>query len=172
MRTRTRGFTLIEMLAVVAILALLVTMLVPSLNLAGRVSRRSACAARLHGVGRALRMYLNESDEVMPVAAAMPSLELTDEPRIVDVLADQLGNPEIMLCPADPQERFFRAEGSSYQYVTMHGGRRGDQAFLTQRFGQAATPVMHDYEPFHGEAGTPGSMNYLFADLHVGDLAD
>ena len=31
--------------------------------------------------------------------------------------------------------------------------------------------IMHDYEPFHGPAGTAGSENYLFAtDFHVGDL--
>jgi prepilin-type processing-associated H-X9-DG protein len=29
---------------------------------------------------------------------------------------------------------------------------------------------MYDYEPFHGQAGESGSTNYLFADLHVGDL--
>ncbi len=32
--------------------------------------------------------------------------------------------------------------------------------------------ILTNYEPFHGAAGSLDSMNYLFADMHVGDLAD
>lgn len=118
-----------------------------------------------------LHMYLGDSGGFMPVAAALPSAGLTDEPRICDVLANNTDSQEIFRCPADRERTYFETEGSSYEYMTLHGGRRVEESFLTKRFGEPFTPVMHDYEAFHGEAGTPGAMNYLFADGHVGDLA-
>ena len=30
-------------------------------------------------------------------------------------------------------------------------------------------PLVEEYEPFHGPAGAAGSINRLFADLHVDD---
>ena len=115
-------------------------------------------------------MYLNESNDIMPVAAAMPSLNLNSEPRIVDALGPHLDDPKALQCPADTEKNFYESEGSSYQYNTMLGGRKVDDTFLAGHLGEDKTPVMHDYEPFHGPAGKAGSMNYLFADLHVGDL--
>lgn len=52
----------------------------------------------------------------------------------------------------------------------MLGGRQVSESFLTRRWGVDRTPVMYDYEPFHGPAGTVGAANYLFADGHVGDM--
>jgi prepilin-type processing-associated H-X9-DG protein len=115
-------------------------------------------------------MYLNGNDQIMPLAASMPSLKLTDEPRIADVLAPYLNNEKALQCPSDNDRNFFESEGSSYQYNTVLGGQAVGKDFMTQRLGPSRMPVMHDYEPFHGPAGQKGSTNYLFADLHVGDL--
>lgn len=52
-----RAFTLIEVLVVVAIIALLVAILLPSLTQARALSQRSACAANVHQIGIALNMY-------------------------------------------------------------------------------------------------------------------
>jgi prepilin-type N-terminal cleavage/methylation domain-containing protein/prepilin-type processing-associated H-X9-DG protein len=168
--THASAFTLVELLVVVAVLALLVTLTVPSYNAVRAIAETVKCRAHLRGAGIALRMYLDENEEIMPVAAAMPSLDLNDEPRIVDVLGRQLGSPDLLRCPSD--KRYYKSEGSSYQYNTNLGGRQVKDSFLTRRWGEDKVPVMHDYEPFHGEPDTPGAMNYLFADCHVGDLVD
>jgi prepilin-type N-terminal cleavage/methylation domain-containing protein len=165
-----KAFTLIELLVVVGIIGLLVSILVPSLTKAVGLGRRARCAANLRAVGVGFRMYLNDSDEIMPVASAMPSLALNDDPRICDVLEPYLGGAETLHCPADREKDFFASEGSSYQYHVSHGGRKVSDSFLTKRFGEAKTPVMYDYEPFHGPPGAPGSASYLFADMHVGDM--
>lgn len=164
------AFTLIELLVVISIIALLMGILVPVVGRARTAARRGACAAHLHAVGVAFQMYLNDSKDVMPAAAAMPSLNLTSDPPIAEVLSPHLGKPEVLRCPADPDEKYFRREGSSYEYHTMLGGRKVSESFLTRRWGVDRTPVMYDYEPFHGPAGTAGAANYLFADGHVGDM--
>jgi prepilin-type processing-associated H-X9-DG protein len=115
-------------------------------------------------------MYLNKSDDLMPVAAQLPSENLNNDPRIVDVLAPEIDNAtNVFKCPSD-DKGYFQNEGSSYEYNSMLSGRKLEKVFLAKRIGPANTPVMYDYETFHGKAGTPGAMNYLFLDGHVGDL--
>ncbi|MGC9454094.1 MAG: type II secretion system protein [Phycisphaerae bacterium] len=164
------AFTLVELLVVISIIALLMGILVPVVSSARTAARRGACAAHLHAVGVGFQMYLNGSKDIMPVAAQMPSLNLNEDPPIAEVLRPHLSSPEALLCPADPDRKYFQREGSSYEYHSMLGGQKVSESFLTRRWGEDRTPVMHDYETFHGPPGTPGAANYLFADGHVGDL--
>ncbi len=66
-RSTTRlGFTLVELLVVVAIIALLIAMLLPALSKAKAVAVRVNCAAQLRGVGLAIRMYVEDNQQWMP----------------------------------------------------------------------------------------------------------
>ena len=58
---RWPGFTLIELLVVVAIISLLVSILIPSLQHARELARRSLCMSNLHHIGVAMHMYANEN---------------------------------------------------------------------------------------------------------------
>jgi len=165
-----RAFTLVELLTVISIIALLAGLVLPSFQGALEAGRRTRCVTNLHAVGLGMKMYLHDSDDVMPVAAQMPSLGLNDYPRIVDVLAECLSDPEVLRCPSDPQAKYFRAEGSSYEYNSMLGGRRLSDSHFVRRFGEHKVPMMYDYEPFHGKAGKVGATNCLYADGHVDDL--
>jgi prepilin-type N-terminal cleavage/methylation domain-containing protein len=172
------AFSLVELLVVIALIGLLTGILYPSLSRATQLGRGVYCANNLKGCGLAIRMYLNESNDVMPIAAAMPSLQLNDDPAIADVLKPYLDSPELLRCPADAGsgreggQSYFQTEASSYEYSTMLGGRTVGDDFLTKRFGESQSPVMHDYRPFHGRPGRPGAMNYLFVDGTVGDLGN
>ncbi|HMN41806.1 MAG TPA: type II secretion system protein [Phycisphaerales bacterium] len=68
---RTGGFTLIELLVVIAIVALLVAILLPALGAARASSRATVCASRLHQLGIALSMYMNDFDNTLPQATTM-----------------------------------------------------------------------------------------------------
>ena len=93
------GFTLVELLVVMGIIALLAGLGLPALLHAKRVAYRASCASNLRGVGFAFRMYLQEHNDIMPVAASMPSLQLNDDPRIADVLSSYLESEEGLRCP-------------------------------------------------------------------------
>ena len=61
------AFTLIELLVVVAIIALLISILLPSLGVAREQAKRTTCAANLHGIQRAFILYAEENSNVMPI---------------------------------------------------------------------------------------------------------
>lgn len=60
-RAARTGFTLIEVLVVVAIIALLVSILLPSLSRAKEQARRAVCAGRLHNMGVAVLSYAHSN---------------------------------------------------------------------------------------------------------------
>ncbi len=167
---RRHAFTIIELLVVVAIIALLAGLILPVMSGARAAARATQCKSNLHSISMALRIYLNQNRDYMPYAAQMPSENLNDLPRIADVLGRHLDDDAVFRCPSDTERKYYETEGSSYEYRRMLAGRRVSETFLTRRWGEAKTPVMHDYEPFHGPPGEAGSSNYLFADGHVGDL--
>ena len=67
------GFTLVELLVVISIIALLIAILLPSLRRARRQGRATVCLSRLHTLGQGLTMYaLDHNDALLP--SRMPNL--------------------------------------------------------------------------------------------------
>ena len=63
-----RGFTLVELLSVLAILAILIGLLIPLLVTARRDARRVTCLSNLHQLGIAVGMYVHDADSLYPWA--------------------------------------------------------------------------------------------------------
>lgn len=60
------GFTLIELLVVVSIIALLVAILLPSLNSARKSSQAAVCTAHLNGAGKAMQLWAVDNNGKFP----------------------------------------------------------------------------------------------------------
>lgn len=187
-------FTLIELLAVVGIIGVLAGLLIPALKKAQESARSTSCRNNLHGVGTAFQMYLQESKDIMPNAAQMPSLNLNTDPPIRTLLEGKISTAKALKCPSDfpggkyyvvsdtddgystsegsnSQTSYFdRESGSSYEYNSMLGGRQLKDMSRIRRWGETKVWVMKDYAAFHGKPGALGACNFLFSDWHAGDI--
>jgi len=67
---RPRAFTLVELLVVIGIIALLVSILLPTLNRAREAARRTACLANLRSIGQLCTMYANLNKGAIPIGVS------------------------------------------------------------------------------------------------------
>lgn len=133
------GFTLIEVLVVIAILALLIGILLPALSQARHQARRAACAANLRQIGVAIHLYADDFEGSIPFGpsgrpvtgsnfytvtgnvTSLLSLEDGDPVGLGLLLKDYLAQqPMVMFCPgadqpSEAQEQLARVEQSQAQ---------------------------------------------------------
>jgi prepilin-type N-terminal cleavage/methylation domain-containing protein len=71
---RGRGFTLVELLVVIGIIALLISILLPALNKAREQANATKCASNMRQLYMYLAMYVGENKNFLP---ALPALQCT-----------------------------------------------------------------------------------------------
>jgi len=85
---RQRGFTLIEVVTVLAILGVLMALLLPHTVNARGYARQAPCMNNLHQIGLAFSMYLSDYGRWPP--------------DVADLAVAGYVTPELLVCPADP----------------------------------------------------------------------
>ncbi len=95
------AFTLVELLVVVAIIALLISILLPSLTRAKEQARTVVCKTNLRGLGLANRQYNNENNDWFVASCAYGGDPPTWDSRLLPWY-EAFG---MLFCPSDRLER-------------------------------------------------------------------
>ncbi len=106
---RRVGFTLVELLVVVAIIALLVSILLPSLGKAKEQARIVSCMSNLKGLGLSYTFYAAENNDWYPAASAYGGVIYGDgagsEYAWDTILYPYYQNIDMIRCPSDNLDR-------------------------------------------------------------------
>jgi prepilin-type N-terminal cleavage/methylation domain-containing protein/prepilin-type processing-associated H-X9-DG protein len=135
---RAAGFTLIELMVVVAIIAILASILLPAIARSKEKGRQISCLNNMRQIGIAFRLYHGDADDVFPA----PGSKQRYGPQPEDWIWWQYGrnitnssiaryldgfNPKIFTCPADRDAFDLQGKGplpdSPYRYsysLTSH----------------------------------------------------
>lgn len=153
-----RGFTLMEMLVVLAIIAALAGIGIPVGRGFVARSREAACLDQLRNLGFGLEGYLQDHQGRLPVLEAGRLDKSDDRPVLETVLLPYVGSPEAFRCPEDDQE--FARSGSSYLWNTsLNGQPVSNLSFFGIENRPDRIPMITDKESWHS-----GRVNFLYAD--------
>ncbi len=174
-RRQSRGFTLVELLVVIGIIALLIGILLPSLSNARKKAQEAACASNLHQMGLAMSMYVND----WKYYPANIGYHDGDGTKAISIWQTRLrgymnGNYNAFYCPAeDDSFRWFTAPltGSSNTEFSLNGfksifssAQDSGYGYTYKQSGRAylAEPLLFTQGNFGG--GQPANFSYGYND--------
>ena len=109
-KRRVGGFTLVELLVSLAMIAVLVGLLLPALARPGK-SPRIKCVNNLKNIGLAFRIFATDHQDRFPMQVSTNeggSMEFTDDGvafRHFLAMSNELSTPKIIVCPADSKRQ-------------------------------------------------------------------
>jgi prepilin-type N-terminal cleavage/methylation domain-containing protein/prepilin-type processing-associated H-X9-DG protein len=168
------AFTLVELLVVLAIIAILASLLLPAIARTKESGRSAGCLSNLHQLGIALQLYVQDNQNHLPKMYDWSTNLIlnTIGPSMVQVLSNYTSSPNVFRCPSDNQ-KLFEITGSSYSWNFLLNGEDAEHLeVFTNAYDPHQIPVVFDKDKFHIIRGQSKAVNYLYADGHIKNLLE
>jgi prepilin-type N-terminal cleavage/methylation domain-containing protein/prepilin-type processing-associated H-X9-DG protein len=187
-KSRFRSFTLVELLVVVAIIALLASLSQPAFRGAILKAQSIKCAENLRAIGNAVNLCINDNNNVLPQIdqAGAPIYQPPGSVQgIVGVLGPYGITTNITQCPVDMSagtSSAFSLYKSSYEWdpifddenpnnPVVYGNPRGG-ATTGFAISPSRVRLCYDFNGIHaGKTGSNGTVvyqrNVLYGDGHI-----
>ena len=157
------GFTLVEVLVVVAMIAMLLGLLVPALRAAKEKATTIRCLANLRFVGVAVRVFADDNEGFFPKVTRIDQISQ----QVWAALKPDLKSERARVCPRDPAKPIPPGGSYDFRVFTLRpewsvAGVRLDMIPCAYR-----VPIGGDRDPgWHG----PGTINVSYADGGAGNI--
>ena len=110
------AFTLIEMLTVIAIIAVLVALLLPTLSRAKANARRTACLGNLKQIGLGVLIYCDDSDDKTPKPEGINTNKILSVTGYKKLVQNYVGLKDSSL-----KSKLFACPGDEFYYTVSNG---------------------------------------------------
>ncbi|MBN2560441.1 MAG: prepilin-type N-terminal cleavage/methylation domain-containing protein [Phycisphaerae bacterium] len=123
---RRDGFTLIELLVVVSIIALLISILLPTLAKSRKQSLTAVCLSRCRQLGVGMTLYMNHSN-CYPAHQWRVGDANDTRVRWFNAMADVLAGLQVQSCPSTPDWEVGRNNSYGYNYKYLGSVRDNER---------------------------------------------
>lgn len=137
MKKKKKGFTLVELLVVVAIIALLISILLPSLSRARELAKRTVCASNLRTVGQGQAIYANDNLDWFPHHYYSPNWNAADQSpskhgvTYIETMGSKGKNTKVMISqPTTPTTGSRASHPSRSHFLLVIAGQASTEQFI------------------------------------------